>query len=360
MDGFPGGANGFELVSRFCYNNGRIRITVSNVCVLYCCSVYLRMRNLLEQTDSFLEGMFEWPWKDIITSLKSCESFFTFADSCHLIDKLLCPLLLKITQNLDLNLSASSSSSETFTPASMKPCSSRSKKEWWFDDLTALPPMIIQKIIQRLGAYGNNDNSLTLTRFLVHYLKSCANSNIYSSSSEYFGGLIDTAIQGVISAGKSGFSCRKLLGVLKIVSGFGVSKDCRGELEKRIGGMLEQATLDDLLVCSSGGGDCGRGFYDVKLVLKLIKTFVSVNNKSKCNVGKMKMVGRLIDKYLVEISPDHSLKVSKFIAIAESLPDYARDCFGEVYRAVDIYLQVSNFYVILFKIIAIDNFNLIN
>ncbi|EMS51439.1 Coleoptile phototropism protein 1 [Triticum urartu] len=49
--------------------------------------------------------------------------------------------------------------------------------------------------------------------------------------------------------------------------------------------------------------------------------------------------GRLVDKYLAEISPDQGLRVSRFLAVAESLPDSARDCYDGVYRALDIYLE---------------------
>jgi hypothetical protein len=56
----------------------------------------------------------------------------------------------------------------------------------------------------------------------------------------------------------------------------------------------------------------------------------------------MRKVGRLVDKYLTEISPDHGLGVSRFLAVAESLPDSARDCYDGVYRALDIYLEVIN------------------
>jgi hypothetical protein len=55
----------------------------------------------------------------------------------------------------------------------------------------------------------------------------------------------------------------------------------------------------------------------------------------------MKRVGRLIDKYLREISPDQKLKISKFLGVAECLPDSARDCFDGVYKAIDIYLEVN-------------------
>ncbi|KAL8513621.1 hypothetical protein ACS0TY_012922 [Phlomoides rotata] len=40
-----------------------------------------------------------------------------------------------------------------------------------------------------------------------------------------------------------------------------------------------------------------------------------------------------------EIGPNPSLNITKFLGVAESLPDCARDSFDQVYRAIDIYLQ---------------------
>ena len=348
---FPGGPNGFEQVSRFCYSNGRVAITVSDVSLLYCCAFFLGMtekaspNNLLRQTEKFLEGMFFWSWNDILTNLRSCESFLSHADSYGLIQKLIFALLAKIAQSSDMNFitssSSSSSSPETSysfrlsstsktTPESTSPCN-KSGKAWWFDDLAILSPKIIEKIIRNSGAYGNQNNSFTLTRFLLHYLKSRPQGSP-NSKSEYRG-LADTAVHGVILVGKTKFSCRKLFWVLRVVSAFSLSKDYRVGLERLIGENLDEATVDDLLVSGHN-----KGVYDVNLVIRLIRVFVK---DAGVSLQKMKKVGRLIDKYLREISPDQNLKISKFLAVAESLPDSARDCFDGVYRAIDIYLQVT-------------------
>lgn len=359
---FPGGAEGFELISRFCYNNGGITTTVSNVPLLYCCAVFLGMtekvsaQNLLKQTESFLEGLFYWSWKDIIVCLKSCESIFSYADSFGLVEKLICALLAKIAQNSDLGLIAASSSSSSSSPEtpsglrlfspsskttseSAKPSTS-SSKAWWFDDLAILPPQIIEKIIQSLGAFGTDNNSLVLTRFLLHYLKLGTHRKVHSSTQSgafsskcAFLGLAETAANGVISAGKRAFSCRALFWVLRILSGFGLSKEGRLGLERLIGELLDEATLDDLLV---SGHD--RGVYDVNLVIRLTKVFV---NSDGVSIQKLKKVGKLVDKYLGEISPDQNLKLSKFLGVAESLPDSARNSYDGVYRAIDIYLEVN-------------------
>ncbi|KAL8105601.1 BTB/POZ domain-containing protein At1g50280-like [Apium graveolens] len=359
IDDFPGGPFGFELVSRFCYNNATSKITVSNVCLLYCSAVYLEMTekvsacNLLHQTGTFLEEMFSWSRTDILSCLRSCESIFAFADSSGLIEKLLNTLLAKIAQNSDIFVCSSSSSSspeataspfrlssstKSTTPEVLGLKRSSSKAFWWFDDLTILPPMIIERFVKLLGTYGNDDTSLILTRFILNYLKASAQSKhslmTKTHSISEYSRLADTAVYGVISTGQSSFSCRGLFWILRLVSTFGISRDFRTGLERLIGSVLDQATLDDLLVSANDG----NSVYDVNLVVRLIRVFVYTYNKEEY-MQKTKKVGWLVDKYIREIAPDQNLKVSKFLRVAESLTDCARDCSDGVYRAVDIYLE---------------------
>ncbi|XP_047959189.1 BTB/POZ domain-containing protein At3g19850 isoform X2 [Salvia hispanica] len=339
---FPGGAAGFELVSRFCYNNGTLSINVSNVGLLHCCAVFLGMTekqspfNLLAQTDQFLEEIFHWSWNDVVSSLKSCDPFLDYAHSCGLVDKLMSSLLAKIAQNSHLNLlsvSSSSSSSSPDTARSSASPSSRKPYAWWFQDMATLSPKIIHSFLKALGLYGAENTNLVITRFLLQYLKTNGGGAIRPVPAEY-GGLADTAVHGVVVIGRSAFSCRGLFWVLKLVSGLGISRERRAALERLIGGMLDQAKLDDLLVSGGGGGG---GVYDVNLVVRLIRLFVY--HYDDMSMERMVKLGFLIDMYLGEIGPDPALKLAKFLAVAESLPDCARDSFDHVYRAIDIYLQ---------------------
>ncbi|GJW38950.1 BTB/POZ domain-containing protein-like protein [Tanacetum coccineum] len=344
INDFPGGSDGFELFSRFCYNNGDIDISVTNVSLLHCCGVFLAMDDtLLPQTTEILSRMTEWSWTQVLDCLRSCTPFISYADSFGIIEKLLSNLILKITQNSDSisntlipSSSSSYSSPDSTTKSSnllrLSSCSS-TKGLWWFDDLTILPPAIIERFVKALGAYGNENNSLVVTRFLLHYLKTSSQSKTQSFPRSEYGGLADTAVHGVILMGKKSFSCRGLFWVLRIVSNFGLSRECRYGLERLIGGMLDQAKVDDLLVSNTNGSS---GVYDVNLVLRLIR---ESNKVEGVCLDRMKKVGGLIDKYLGEIAPDHNLKISKFLGVAESLPDCARDCFDGVYKAIDIYLE---------------------
>jgi hypothetical protein len=62
----------------------------------------------------------------------------------------------------------------------------------------------------------------------------------------------------------------QLFWVVRIVSAVGLSRECRDKLERLMGLMLDQGTLDDLIVSGVDGG-----VYDVNLVLRLVRVFVS-------------------------------------------------------------------------------------
>jgi hypothetical protein len=53
------------------------------------------------------------------------------------------------------------------------------------------------------------------------------------------------------------------------------------------------------------------------------------------------MVAKLMDGYLAEVAPDANLKLPKFQALAAVVPDYARPVDDGIYRAMDIYLKVT-------------------
>ncbi|XP_042464938.1 BTB/POZ domain-containing protein At3g19850-like [Zingiber officinale] len=341
---FPGGPCGFELVSRFCYNNGSIDLTPSNVALLHCSAVALDMADtLLEQTSAFLDGAAGWQWSDALAALRCCEAFFPAANSCGLIRRLISSLTSRIpldrTASIPPPPSSSSSAASTSPESSMAtPSDSLQKKEWWFDELAVLAPITVEEMARSLEAFMADNKSLLLTRFLLHYLKSVAQRPGSRKEMEAaVGGLAETAVHGVVAIGRStpgAFSCRGLFWVLRVVTGLGVSREVRDELEKLMGQVLDQATLDDLLVSGHGVA------FDVNLVVRLVRTFAgSAAGAGEVELQRMRKVGRLMDKYLGEICPDQSLKVGKFLEVAEALPDSARDCFDGVYRAMDIYLQ---------------------
>ncbi|CAN4079756.1 unnamed protein product [Withania somnifera] len=53
----------------------------------------------------------------------------------------------------------------------------------------------------------------------------------------------------------------------------------------------------------------------------------------------MERVGKLMENYLAEIASDRNLSVTKFINLAEVIPEQARITEDGMYRAIDIYLK---------------------
>lgn len=125
---------------------------------------------------------------------------------------------------------------------------------------------------------------------------------------------------------------------------------CRLDLEKRMGMQLGQAVLDDLLIPSySFTGDT---LFDVDSVQRIMMNFLDYDLDGN-NLGysaekeyvspppsDMERVGKLMENYLAEIASDRNLSVSRFIGLAELIPEQSRVTEDGIYRAIDIYLKV--------------------
>lgn len=125
---------------------------------------------------------------------------------------------------------------------------------------------------------------------------------------------------------------------------------CRLDLEKRMGLQLGQAVLDDLLIPSfSFTGDT---LFDVDTVQRIMMNFLDyeMDGTRLCYnaddefvsppTSDIERVGKLMEDYLAEIASDRNLSISKFISLAELVPEQSRITEDGMYRAIDIYLKV--------------------
>ncbi|XP_008797422.3 BTB/POZ domain-containing protein At3g22104-like [Phoenix dactylifera] len=336
----PGGPEAFELMTRFCYSNGGIQITPTNTCVLHCIAQFMEMSedvssspNLIELTEKSLEGILYWTWSEIVNALKQCQDFFPAANSSGIVDKILETLVGRITTASDTSPTGSSPESFTFRFS----CDTRSTvstknsnyRVWWFEDLVVLNSDSIKKIIKSM--VSQKVDHATVSRFLFYYIK-CKFSNATSDEKKK---CTEVVVDLLYSLDRSSVSCKSLFGILRISSSLNLSKCCRSRLESMIGSQLDQATLDNLLVPAPAGME---SIYDVNLVLRFVKSFLSAGGQA--SVTRLKQVGSLIDLYLAEVAPDSCLKPPKFIALTIALPDAARDSHDAMYQAIVIYLEV--------------------
>ncbi|XP_068639394.1 BTB/POZ domain-containing protein At3g22104-like [Aristolochia californica] len=337
----PGGAEAFELMTRFCYNNGLVEVTPSNACFLHSIGHYMEMtedvslHNLIEQTEKALQGFAYWSWADLLVLLKQCESLSPSASSSQLLQKCLDSAVFRITSANETSPSTSSPDSTGFR-FSFDTRSSESTKislyrARWYEDLAVFNSNIIEKLVKSMISYKLDHQ--TISRFLFYFLK----SQVSSAKNNEKCRAIEIIVDLLFLLDRGSVSCKGLFGVLRVVSSVNVHKCCKNKLESMIGSQLDQATLDNLLVPAP----VGMSFlYDVNLVLRFLKSFLC--SGFQASSSRLKRVGALMDMYIAEVAPDSSLKPSKFIALAMALPNSARDSFDGIYRAVDMYLEVHS------------------
>ncbi len=190
--------------------------------------------------------------------------------------------------------------------------------------------------------------------------------------------LLETIVS-LLPSEKGSSSCSFLLKLLKAATILSASPTAKMELVRRIGLQLEDASLRDLLIPSlSYSSD---SLYDVDLVQHIVEQYLASEKSpttSPSNNGgawrsqsmdrhrtqsienfnfserssftghsSQLKVAKLIDSYLAEIARDTNLPLSKFVQLAESVPDFARPVHDKLYHAIDMYLQVQFFFCTL-------------
>ncbi|XP_021690541.2 BTB/POZ domain-containing protein At3g22104 [Hevea brasiliensis] len=341
---FPGGAESFELMSRFFYNKGKIDITPYNISLLHCASQFMEMnisvsgtQNMLEQIEKSLQEINDWTWSELLITIKQCQGLSPSTNSLAIVEKCVDSIIGRIALSSEssscLSTSSPDSSSIRFscdTRSTVSLKSSMSRATWWFEDLSVLSPDLIEMVVKSL--VSQKFDHAIIVRFLFYYQK----SKFYTTTSDEKQKIVKTVIDMLYILDWNSVLCKRLFGILRVALSLNISKYSRNKLESMIGSQMDQATLDNLLIPSPHGM---AYLYDINLVLRLLKSFLCDGNSQVTSL-RLKKVAMLMDLYIAEVAPDPYLKPSKFLALVMALPDCARDSYDEIYRATDIYLQV--------------------
>ncbi|CAA2995081.1 BTB POZ domain-containing At3g22104 [Olea europaea subsp. europaea] len=339
---FPGGAETFELLTRFCYKKGKIHINPISVCNLHCAAHFMEMsksfsgtQNLIEQTEKLLEGMKFWTWSELLVALKQCQDLLLVAKSSGILEKCLDSLIERLSS---CEVSPCPSTSSTDSSEFLSSCDTgntermKNSLTWWFEDLGAFDVNLIEMLVKMM--ISKNFNHSIISRFLFYYQK----SRFASATSDEKIKMVEKVVELLYSLDLSTLSYKSLFGILRVALNLNISKCCRNKLESLIGSLLDQATLDNLLIPSSAERTY---LYDVDLVLRFLKYFLG-KGAFCLPMSRLKKVANLIDLYIAEAAPDPNLKPAKFLALIIALPNSARDSYDRVYHAVDLYLEVHS------------------
>ncbi|XP_061343678.1 BTB/POZ domain-containing protein DOT3 isoform X3 [Gastrolobium bilobum] len=366
LENFPGGSDTFETILKFCYGLP-IDFNPDNIAALRCASEFLEMTeeledgNLISKAEAFLTFVVLSSWKDTITVLKSCENLSPWAENLQIVRRC-CDSIAWKASKYDPTIEDAVANQES----------------WWFNDVANLridhfmriisaisakgtKPEIIGKCIMQyakrwlpgmdvelegLRGYGHGKSNLQFSIFSGKKKESTGHSNEQKT-------IIESLIS-IIPPQQEAVSCKFLLQMLKMAMMYSVSPALTSDLEKRVGMVLEDAEVNDLLIPRYQNGDQGKTInssmtnsseectmQDIEVVQRIVEYFLMHEQQpmhQQQNSGKFN-ISRLLDNYIAEIARDPNLSITKFQVLAELLPENTRSCDDGLYRAIDTYLK---------------------
>ncbi|XP_022735211.1 BTB/POZ domain-containing protein At1g67900-like [Durio zibethinus] len=392
---FPGGIEAFELCAKFCYG---ITITLSayNIVAARCAAEYLQMTediekgNLVYKLEVFFNSCILHGWKDSIVTLQSTKGYPLWSEDLGITSRCIEAIASKVsTHPSKVSLSRSQSRRVRDDISCNGEESQRHKpttKGWWAEDMAELGIDLYWRTMIAVKSGGKIPSNLigeALQIFASRWLpnisrhvkanKGAASDSDSDSASEATSKqrLLLESIVSLLPSEKGAVSCSFLLKLLKAANILNASSSSKMELARRAALQLEEARVSDLLIPSlSYSSDT---LYDVDIALTILEQFMlqgqspptspprsklgferrrrsrsaenidfefqeSRRSSSASHSAKLK-VAKIVDGYLQEIARDINLPLSKFIAIAETIPDFSRLDHDDLYRAIDIYLK---------------------
>ncbi|ESQ36630.1 hypothetical protein EUTSA_v10007049mg [Eutrema salsugineum] len=378
LSNVPGGSEAFELAAKFCYGIN-IEINLLNVAKIRCASHFLEMteefseENLAIKTEQYLKETILPSISNSIIVLHHCETLTPVSEDLNLVNW----LVIAIANNAckEQLTSGLLKLDYTFSGVNIEP---ETPLDWWGKSLAVLNLDFFQRVVSAVKSKGLRQD--VISKILISYTNKWLQGLIVRDPKLEKERVVDlewkkknrliveTIVRLLPTQGRrSSVPMAFLSSLLKMViatSSSASSGTCRSDLERRIGLQLDQAILEDVLIPINPNG-INNTMYDIDSILRIFSIFLNLEEDEEeedqhhrhrfgdetemiydfDSPGSPKQssilkVSKLMDNYLAEIALDPNLTTSKFIALAELLPDHARIISDGLYRAVDIYLKV--------------------
>ncbi|KAK8636714.1 hypothetical protein V6N13_124453 [Hibiscus sabdariffa] len=396
LSDFPGGIEAFELCGKFCYG---ITITLSayNIVEVRCAAEYLQMTedvekgNLVYKVEVFFNSCILHGWKDTIVTLQSTKAFPLWSEDLGITSRCIESIASKVSTHPSKVSLSHSHSRRVRDDISCNGAEIQQHrptiKGWWAEDIAELSIDLYWRTMIAIKSSGKVPSNLIGEALQVYASRwlpnisvkvkakkdAAASSSDSDSASEVTSKhrLLLESIVSLLPSEKGAASCSFLLKLLKAANILNASSSSKMELARRIALQLEEARVSDLLIpCLSHSSDT---LYDVDMVQTILEQFMSQGQspptsppRSKLEIQRRRRsrsaeivniefqearrsssashssrlkVARIVDGYLQEIAKDRNLPLSKFIAIAETIPNFSRPDHDDLYQAIDIYLK---------------------
>lgn len=342
----PGGAEAFELAAKFCYGS-IFEISSENIAMLRCVAEYLQMNedyatgNLVEITEAYLNEVVLRSLAGAVSVLHKSENLLPIAEKVKVVSRCIDAIAYIACKESQFYTSGSVESgidgviSSAFHP---KPT-----VDWGAEELTVLRIDMFQRVLLAMMSRGIKQNALGLV-LMLYAQKSLSSLEAFGKgrnkiepSEELEKRVIVETIVSLLPRERNEMSVSILSMLLRAAIYLETTVACRFGLEKRIALQLEHAVVDDLLVPSYSF--TGNTLFDVDTVQRIMINYLEYHAEGNTLVLNMERVGKLMENYLAEIASDRNLSVSKFIGLAELVPEQSRVTEDGMYRAIDIYFE---------------------
>lgn len=359
--------------------------------------------NLIFKLEVFLSSSIFKSWKDSIIALKTTKPLLPWSQDLQMISRCIDSIASKTSvdpSKVDWSYTytrkqpksgvTNSSPMQNGVENHHHPRHAAAPKDWWVEDICDLDIDFYFRVMVAIKTKGRMSHKLVGEALRVYAyrwlpgiskehnvgLDSSVNNRgnnpchqLVESTSEKHKMLLETII-GLMPTEKGSCSCSFMLRLLKAATILGADVSAKMDLARRIGLQLEEASLNDILIPSLSY--VNDTLYDVDLMHRIVDHFLLQDHSPSCSPmshGRMQRdyekrrslsadhldylashasaashtaklkVAKLIDAYLAEIGRDSNLPLAKFIALAETMPEFARPVHDGLYRAIDIYLK---------------------
>ncbi|KAE8671459.1 BTB/POZ domain-containing protein [Hibiscus syriacus] len=355
----PGGADSFELAAKFCYGIN-FEISTENIAMLRCAAEYLEMtedyavRNLVGRTEAYLNEVALKSLAGAVSVLRMSQILLPIAEEVKLVSRCIDAVALLACKESQFCMSSRSDSGNDSVISSTI-TSSKPIVDWWAEDLTVLRIDIFQRVLIAMIARGFKQYDLGPV-LMLYAQKALRGLEVFGKGrkkieprQEHEKRVVLETIVSLLPREKNAMSVSFLSMLLRAALYLETTVACRIDLEKRMALQLGQAVLDDLLIPAfSFTGDT---LFDVDTVQRILTNYIEYDAEgshfgykeedeySYPPPSDLERVGKLMESYLAELASDRNLSVSKFMSLAELIPEQSRVTEDGMYRAIDIYLK---------------------
>ncbi|XP_018481914.1 BTB/POZ domain-containing protein At3g26490 isoform X2 [Raphanus sativus] len=338
---FPGETEAFELCAKFCYG---ITITLSahNVVAVRCAAEYLGMteevepgetENLVQRLEHFLTSCVFKSWKDSFVTLQTTKALPSWSEDLGITSRCIEAIANGVNASPGddfanvMETGLSRNRSRRRRDESL--CNGKAENSrWWGEDLADLDLDLYQRTMVAIKSSNRNVSPRLIGNALRIY------ASRWLPSIEECSPVLESVIS-LLPTERSAVPCSFFLQLLKTANVMNVSPASKMELAVKAGNQLDKATFLSQIRPTRTQHRRSRSEENMEEIQEIRGSL-----SSSSFPPLLVKVAKLVDSYLQEIARDVNLTVSSFLELAESIPDLSRISHDDLYKAIDIYLQV--------------------